>query len=75
MYVMSPAVEGVPYSSNNRIRSPNWPCRSPKIFTGAFSFSTLGSRMKMRSAWSHSWAICGQGRAMEGWVGGAAVCQ
>lgn len=32
---MSPAVEGVPYSSNSRIKSPNWPCRSPKILMGA----------------------------------------
>ena len=35
MYVMSPAVLGVPYSSNSRIRSPNWPCRSPNSFVGA----------------------------------------
>lgn len=34
---MSPAVLGAPYSSNSRIRSPNCPCKSPKILMGACS--------------------------------------
>lgn len=37
-YVISPPVEGKPYSSNNRIKSPNCPCKSPNTFIGAFNW-------------------------------------
>jgi hypothetical protein len=56
-YAMSPAVEGAPYSSNNLIRSPNCPCKSPNILTGALSCKTLGSLENIRSALSHRSAI------------------
>ena len=41
MYVMSPAVLGVPYSSNSRIKSPNCPCRSPNSLMGAAKTQAL----------------------------------
>lgn len=61
-YAMSPAVEGAPYSSNKRMRSPNWPCRSPNILMGAFSCKTLGSLENILSALSHRSAISLQSR-------------
>lgn len=56
-YPMSPAVEGDPYSSKSRIRSPNCPCRSPNILIGAFSCNTLGSLANILSALSQRSAI------------------
>ncbi len=56
-YVMSPAVEGDPYSSNKHIKSPNCPWRSPKILTGALICSTLDSWANKRSEASQSSAI------------------
>lgn len=49
-YVISPAVDGDPYSSKRRMRSPNCPWRSPNILTGALICRTLGSWANKRSA-------------------------
>mmetsp|Transcript_11191 Transcript_11191/g.46612 ORF Transcript_11191/g.46612 Transcript_11191/m.46612 type:complete len:368 (+) Transcript_11191:905-2008(+) len=49
---MSPAVLGEPYSAKSRIKSTNCPWRSPKIFTGARTCSTLFSSWKIASALS-----------------------
>lgn len=56
-HAISPAVDGEPYSSNSRIRSPNWPCKSPKILTGALIWRTLGSLENNLSALSQRSAI------------------
>lgn len=61
-YAMSPAVEGEPYSSKRRMRSPNCPCKSPNILTGAFIWRTLGSLENIRSALSQRSAISLQSR-------------
>ena len=49
-YVMSPAVDGKPYSSKRRIKSPNCPWRSPNTLIGAFNCKTVGSCIKICSA-------------------------
>lgn len=56
-HAMSPAVEGAPYSSNRRMRSPNCPCKSPNILIGALSCNTLGSLENILSALSQRSAI------------------
>jgi len=56
-YAMSPAVDGAPYSSKRRMRSPNCPCKSPNILIGALSCKTLGSLENIRSALSQRSAI------------------
>lgn len=61
-YAMSPAVEGEPYSSKSRIRSPNCPCKSPNILIGALSCITLGSLENILSAVSQRSAISLQSR-------------
>jgi hypothetical protein len=54
---MSPAVDGAPYSSKRRMRSPNCPCKSPNILIGALSFMTVGSLENILSALSQRSAI------------------
>ena len=45
--------EGRP-TANKRIKSPNWPCKSPKIFAGPFTRNTVSSLLKQCSAASHN---------------------
>ena len=71
MYAMSPTVLGDPYSAKRRIRSPNCPCRSPKIFVGALSFKTVGSRLNFSSAAAHSSSISSAFRMNERSAGGS----
>jgi hypothetical protein len=54
---MSPAVDGEPYSSKRRMRSPNCPCKSPNILIGALSFMTVGSLENILSELSQRSAI------------------
>lgn len=56
-YAMSPAVDGAPYSSKRRMRSPNCPCKSPNILIGALSCKTVGSLENILSALSQRSAI------------------
>jgi len=48
------AFGGRPVTSNNRIRSQNWPCKSPTTLMGACSRSNMGCRRNARLASTHS---------------------
>eukprot|EP00982_Pelagococcus_subviridis_P007392 30599-Pelagococcus_subviridis.AAC.2 len=71
MYAMSPAVDGEPYSANRRIRSPNCPCRSPKIFVGALKRRTVDSFANISSAAAHSSSISAASRMNDRSAGGS----
>lgn len=44
---------GRPAASNNRSRSPYWPCRSPTTLMGTWSRNSIGCRRNARRALAH----------------------